>query len=252
MNRMTGFVDTLLSLAIYLGMGLTTLLSIKLLKSKCNTCKNIVEYVDLTYDLHNALPLFLGRARVFLSIAPVQVRSELLYLLNILKEIRPRRILEIGTAKGGTLFCFTRVASEDAVIISVDLPRGPFGGGYPPLRIPLYRLFALQNQRIFLIRGDSHKMETLNKVEKILNGETLDFLFIDGDHTYDGVKKDFEMYSRLVKKGGIIAFHDIVEHPHETGCEVSKFWNEIKVNYKHAEIVNNWNQKWAGIGVLYV
>jgi predicted O-methyltransferase YrrM len=249
---MTGFVDTLLSLAIYLGMGLTTPLSIKLLKSKCNTCKNIVEYVDLTYDLHNALPSFLGRARVFLSIAPVQVRSELLYLLNILKEIRPRRILEIGTAKGGTLFCFTRVASEDAVIISVDLPGGPFGGGYPSLRTPLYRLFALQNQQILLIRGDSHKMETLNKIKKILNGETLDFLFIDGDHTYDGVKKDFQMYSGLVRKGGIIAFHDICPGPRETVGGVPIFWNRIKKNFNHEEIVENLKQGGYGIGVIYM
>jgi len=49
-----------------------------------------------------------------------------------------------------------------------------------------------------------------------LNGEPLDFLFIDGDHTYEGVKRDFEMYSPLVRNGGIIAFHDIVKHPPET------------------------------------
>lgn len=80
----------------------------------------------------------------------------------------------------------------------------------------------------------------------------MDFLFIDGDHTYEGVKKDFEMYSSLVRRGGLIAFHDIVPHPLETGCEVNKFWNEIKYFYKYIEIVRDWNQGWAGIGVLYV
>ena len=34
------------------------------------------------------------------------------------------------------------------------------------------------------------------------------FLFIDGDHRYEGVKKDFELYSPKVKVDGIIAFHD--------------------------------------------
>ncbi|MCS7366302.1 MAG: class I SAM-dependent methyltransferase [archaeon YNP-WB-062] len=67
----------------------------------------------------------------------------------------------------------------------------------------------------------------------------MDFLFIDGDHTYEGVKKDFEMYSPLVRGGGIIAFHDIVQHPPETGCEVSGFWNEIKLRYKYREIVED-------------
>ena len=47
---------------------------------------------------------------------------------------KPRFLLEIGTARGGTLFLFTRVSSSDALIISVDLPGGLFGGGYPELR----------------------------------------------------------------------------------------------------------------------
>jgi predicted O-methyltransferase YrrM len=43
-----------------------------------------------------------------------------------------------------------------------------------------------------------------------LKDNKVDFLFIDADHSYEGVKKDFEMYSPLVRKGGIIAFHDII------------------------------------------
>jgi predicted O-methyltransferase YrrM len=65
-------------------------------------------------------------------------------------------------------------------------------------------------QKIVAIQGDSHSIDTLNKIKRILNGKKLDFLFIDGDHSYKGVKKDFEMYSPLVRKGGIIAFHDII------------------------------------------
>ena len=42
-----------------------------------------------------------------------------------------------------------------------------------------------------------------------LGGAELDFLFIDGDHSYAGVKQDFEKYSGYVKRGGLIAFHDI-------------------------------------------
>ena len=44
----------------------------------------------------------------------------------------------------------------------------------------------------------------------------------------------------------------VVHTAAETMCEVSSFWNEIKHGYKYFEIVNDWNQKWAGLGVLYV
>jgi len=216
------------------------------LRKKTKRIRTLNELVDLAF---NYRPLSFKR----LAIRPAQVKEEILKLLRILKGLKPRTILEIGTASGGTLFLFTQVAEPDAIIISIDLPGGPFGGGYPAWKIPLYKSFArYPTQRIYLLRADSHNVNTLRKVKKILGNKLIDFLFIDGDHTYEGVKKDFEMYSPLVRKGGVIAFHDIVEHPPETGCEVNMFWNEIKYNYKYLEIVRDWNQKWAGIGVIYV
>jgi len=67
----------------------------------------------------------------------------------------------------------------------------------------------------------------------------LSFLFIDGNHTYKGVKKDFEMYSNLVGEGGLIAFHDIVQGPLESVGDVPSFWNEIKYDFDHVEFVKD-------------
>jgi predicted O-methyltransferase YrrM len=36
----------------------------------------------------------------------------------------------------------------------------------------------------------------------------LDLIFIDGDHSYEGIKKDFELYSNLLTDNGIIIIHD--------------------------------------------
>jgi cephalosporin hydroxylase len=182
-------------------------------------------------------------------IKPLQIHYELFELLKILDEKKPKYILEIGTAYGGTLFLFTRVTSDNAVIISIDLPSGSFGGGYSKARIPLYIEFALNNQQIHLIRKDSHKEETLEEIKDILNGNELDFLFIDGDHTYEGVKRDFKLYSPMVKRNGTIALHDIVGS-NIKGCEVSKFWEEIKSKHDNIEIAEDWKQNWAGIGVI--
>jgi predicted O-methyltransferase YrrM len=180
------------------------------------------------------------------------VKEEIRQLLKVLQETRARVVVEIGTWQGGTLFLFARVAQPNAIIISVDLPRGPFGAGYPQWKAPLYESFAEQGQKIYLVRGDSHDPRSLHEVMSLLNGEAVDLLFIDGDHAYEGVKKDFEMYKGLLRDGGIVAFHDICRHPPETLCEVSRFWNEIKSSHRYMEIVKDWNQGNSGIGVIYL
>ena len=64
-------------------------------------------------------------------ITPLQIRSELMDLLEFIKSRPPKHVLEIGTCNGGTLFLFSRVAADNACLISTDLPFGPYGGGYP-------------------------------------------------------------------------------------------------------------------------
>jgi predicted O-methyltransferase YrrM len=181
-----------------------------------------------------------------------QVRPEIVELGKILQSAQPRRSMEIGTAYGGTLFLLCNLSSPDAQVISVDLPGGEFGGGYPSRKVPLFRRFPRNGQRLHLIRGDSHALETKARVLRTLSGNLLDYLFIDGDHTYAGVKQDFELYSPLVRSGGMVAFHDIVENPRDTRCEVANFWNEIKQQYPHREIIDSPSQGWAGIGVLFI
>ena len=44
----------------------------------------------------------------------------------------------------------------------------------------------------------------------------IDYLHIDGDHSYEGVKKDFELYSTIMSENGIITIHDIDQNYHNT------------------------------------
>ncbi|HLZ93090.1 MAG TPA: class I SAM-dependent methyltransferase [Candidatus Acidoferrum sp.] len=166
-----------------------------------------------------------------------QVRSEILEFGKLLKELAPCRSLEIGTNYGGSLFLLCAVSPAKARIISVDLPSGPFGGGYPRRKAPVFRQFARAGQKLHLIRANSHEAGTKEQVLRLLGGEPLDYMFIDADHTYDGVRADFEMYAPLVRSGGMIAFHDIVTHQAGTQCEVERFWKEIKARYRHREFV---------------
>ena len=121
----------------------------------------------------------------------------------------------------------------------------------PPPPKNFFKAFKLDNQKVVIIRSDSQNSSTINKVKKKLKEEKLDVLFIDGNHSYEGVKNDFKLYAPLVRKGGIIAFHDIVDVPSYVDVQVNKFWNEIKQSYQHIEFVEDWNQGRFGIGVIY-
>ncbi len=183
-----------------------------------------------------------------IHIAPMQKRSEILALLRQVAQLHPRTVVEIGTARGGTLFLLTRVAERDATIVSVDFPGGQFGGGYTPRRRFLYRQFARPGQELRLILADSHASATRAMVDEAVSG-SIDFLLVDGDHGYDGVRRDFELYAPLVRPGGLIAFHDIVPGPVELVGGVPQFWTEIR-GPDSQELVERWDQGGYGIGVL--
>ena len=185
---------------------------------------------------------------------PWQIATEIAGLMRILEADSPARVLEIGTASGGTLFLLTRVAAADALLISVDLRRGQFGGGYPRWRAPLYRSFAREAQRVKLVRGDSHSAESEQQIRRLLEGKPLDLLLVDGDHTYEGVKQDVADYGPLVRPGGIIALHDIVPGgpgKHGDPGGVPTFWRELMAAHPDAiELVEDWEWGSCGIGLI--
>lgn len=192
-----------------------------------------------------------------LAIVPIQVRSELRALLGVLERSPPKTVLEIGTAFGGTLFLLSRVSSPDALLVSLDLPvedlgadRGArFGGGNYAPRKPLYESFARDRQRLVFLPADSHSPATLARITELLAGRKLDLLFIDGDHSAEGVRKDYEMYAPLVREGGIIALHDIVDGPEEDVGGVPEFWRSLQ-DLNTVELVEDREQGGYGIGIV--
>jgi predicted O-methyltransferase YrrM len=179
--------------------------------------------------------------------APIQIKSEILEALQEVRNLRPKYIVEVGTAGGGTLLLWSRIADPNATIVTIDLPGGEFGGGSSFLRVPLFRRLPLPTQTLHLIRGDSHQQSTVELTKSYLGGNPADFLFIDADHTEPGVRSDYGMYSPLVRKGGMVAFHDIAITRPEYG--VRKLWLELKNGRQTREIIGE--PVPYGIGLLY-
>jgi predicted O-methyltransferase YrrM len=182
-----------------------------------------------------------------------QKYTELVDFLRKMQALRPRRVCEIGTSAGGTLYAFTRVAAPDAVLVAVDL-------ALPAATRRLRSRLGRERQTIVDIEGDSHAHETKRAVVEALGGAPLDVLFIDGDHSYEGVRSDFELYGPLVRRGGLIGIHDINEdfvtrHGRQTASisgEVPRFWRELSGRYRIEELVADPDQDGYGIGVIYV
>jgi cephalosporin hydroxylase len=184
-----------------------------------------------------------------------QKLAEFAQMISLVRDRQPRTVVEIGTHEGGTLFAWCQAAHPEATLVSIDLPGGLFGGGYSRREGRRFRKYARPGQKIRTLRRDSQDPKTVARLRSILKGRTIDFLMIDGDHLYDGVKRDWELYEPLVSDGGLIAFHDILEHPKETRVEVSRFWNELAPSHNTVEFTDPSDERgqgpWGGIGVVF-
>jgi predicted O-methyltransferase YrrM len=178
--------------------------------------------------------------------------------LSFMEEVSKNEItycLEIGCYDGGTTVFLSNFCKN---LITIDQPT--------PARFEQFKythgdssmkgIQYIENKCNFnYVGGNSHGDDTLQKVKELLGENKLDLLFIDGDHSYNGVKSDFNMYSNLVKSNGMIAFHDIHNSKfHEQhGCFVHRFWEElISDNREHKTFYDNeQNAVWGGIGLIY-
>ena len=146
----------------------------------------------------------------------------------------------------------SQTADESAIIISIDRD-------FTPARLKALPRLGRPRQRLTCIAGDSHAAGVYARVASLLGGRRLDFLFIDGDHSYEGVKSDFAIYGGFVRTGGLIGFHDIVpDYKTRFGIGTSadsggvpKFWQELKSQFDDTEeIVDATGQDGYGIGLL--
>lgn len=164
----------------------------------------------------------------------IQKSQELWILVQAIQELPAKRILEVGTANGGTLKFFEQVAAPEGLVVSIDSAQHTLASLPVDFSNPLCD--------IRLVTGNSQIPETVEQVKSILGNEPVDFLYIDADHSYEGVKKDFENYHPFVRSGGIIGFHDVNYPP------VKRLWDEINIPHK-SKVHHNYG---LGTGIIHL
>ncbi len=190
-------------------------------------------------------------AKEFKKYKTQQTPAEFKWLLEKFVDINPQRILEIGTKFGGCTKFFYDFMSNKSRFYTLDVQerQWTWKKEYKPGKI------------LVKINGDSTHIDTIRKLALMLDGDKLDFIFIDGDHTYEAVKLDFRNYLNMTRTGSIIAFHDIYLRlrnpvPFDTDGfhgSVTRLWEELKREYRTEECWNSiTDPNSTGIGIVYV
>lgn len=180
--------------------------------------------------------------KMLLHYACPQNKEELAWMLSHIKG--KNSLLEVGSNFGGTLKQMAAVLNKGARIVSVDLPID----STPECLHPLASLkdvcwkLGLMGAKVDLIVGNSHDAEVVDAVRAL---GPFDFGFIDGDHSYEGVKADWENYGPMCK---VVGFHDIGGPV----ADCKRFWDELKASgeYRVEECISHKNPKF-GIGIVY-
>lgn len=163
--------------------------------------------------------------------------------LDRYRQRRPRRILEVGTFHGGTLYHWLRLAETGAVVVSIDSYQAGVDNRH------LYADWTPSGVMLHALMGDSHAPSTIAQVADF---GPFDWIFIDAGHTEAEVQADWDAYARMAAPGGLIALHDICYSPHDW-IQVDRVWRRIQAQgYVTQELVCAYGLDWSGIGCVFM
>ncbi len=131
-------------------------------------------------------------------------------------------VVEIGSWQGKSTYCIAK-GLKSGTLYAID----PFNadGGLDTVSTEIY---VKQKSDKDLLTTFLNNMKRLKVDKKIITKKgysndfasqftQIDFLFIDGDHSIEGCKNDYNLYAHKVSKGGFIAFHDYYEDRPDLG-----------------------------------
>lgn len=164
----------------------------------------------------------------------------------LILEFKPNIFVELGTHSGNSYFAFCQSVQSNQLktkCYAIDSWKGDLhAGNYSE---DIYLKVKKNND---LHYGDfSHLLRM--QFDAALNqfkDHSIDLLHIDGLHTYEAVKHDFETWLPKLSKNAIVLFHDTNVRERDFG--VWQYWEELKKSYPyHLEFLHSY-----GLGVLII
>jgi hypothetical protein len=165
------------------------------------------------------------------------------FMFCLVNYMRPRKYVELGSHYGASFFAVCQAIKQYKIsceATAIDLWQGDEHAGIYDESV--YKDFTwLLNSRYPEIGVALRK--DFNEAVKDFANESIDLLHIDGLHTYEAVKNDYNTWLPKMSKNGVILFHDTVVM--ERGFGVWKFWDEIKGKYPSFNFTHT-----HGLGVI--
>jgi hypothetical protein len=153
-----------------------------------------------------------------------------------------KHFVELGVHKGDSYFSFCQGISYTSPIrkcFAIDTWKGDAHAGY--YGDDVFDLVSDENKKYgfsSLIRED------FDTASNQFDSKSIQILHIDGLHTYEAVKHDFETWFPKVSQDGIILMHD-TQVPESSGFGVGRFFNELKNSFDTAEFKHS-----HGLGMI--
>lgn len=161
----------------------------------------------------------------------------------IVSQVRPKRLVELGTHAGNSYFAFClalRNIGLNAEAFAVDTWQGDeHAGAYSD---EIYEKVRAVNEQHFGSFSSLMRM-TFDEALPSFQDGSIDLLHIDGLHTYEAVRHDFETWRPKMAPNGVVLFHDTAEYGRDFG--VYRLFAELARDYPHFEFHHG-----HGLGVL--
>ncbi len=163
----------------------------------------------------------------------------------LVEVVRPKSIVELGTHNGASFLAFCQAVETQQVsarVFAVDTWEGDEHAGFYGNEI--YAELRDYQQRHYAGISEMMRMRFDQALEYFADG-SVDVLHVDGLHTYEAVREDFETWRSKLSPRAVVLFHDSCVR--ERGFGVWQYWSEISSQFPSFEFTHT-----HGLGVLLV